>query len=314
MPAEGGVGVAVPVYNGERFLAQTLESVLAAYPVGDLVVVDDGSHDASGQVALAFGPPVRVVRQPHAGIGAARSSALRLVQGEFVLPLDADDLLTPRSIEVRMQVLLARPEVDIVFGQVRNFIECAGGQPLAVDELRPAHVPNAMLVRRDGYERVGSFATGLRVGEALDDAAGSRGRTRRVNRAGTGAVAANTRRQQLAHPTQLDVRVPTGAEGFASFAGVRAPNGMATPAVRERRAAVPEPPPWGAVVGHRTIWPTSLQADLLRATLLGDERALAAWQRIRPRLNVAAMDYSTHALLPRLRSNLIALWGLTMSC
>jgi hypothetical protein len=68
-----------------------------------------------------------------------------------------------------------------------------------------------------------------------------------------------------------------------------------------------EPSPWGAIHGQRTIWPTPLQADLLRATLLADERALQAWGRIRPELDVASMDYVTQALLPALRSNLLAL-------
>ncbi|HEY3885754.1 MAG TPA: nucleotidyltransferase family protein, partial [Vicinamibacterales bacterium] len=75
----------------------------------------------------------------------------------------------------------------------------------------------------------------------------------------------------------------------------------------DRPVRRPEPPPWGAVAGQAAIWPTPLQTDLLRATLLKDERGLAAWRRIRPRLDVAAMDYGTHALLPQLRSNLIAL-------
>jgi hypothetical protein len=69
----------------------------------------------------------------------------------------------------------------------------------------------------------------------------------------------------------------------------------------------PEPPPWGSVPGHHTVWPTPAQADLLRATLLGDERALSAWMRIRPMLDIAAMDYATQAVLPALRSNLLAL-------
>jgi glycosyltransferase involved in cell wall biosynthesis len=169
MSANAVVGVAVPVYNGERFVAQALESVLAqTYPVGDVVVVDDGSDDSSGLVAHGVGAPVRVVRQAHAGIGAARSHALSLVRGDFILPLDADDLLTRRSVEARVKVLMARPEVDIVYGQVRNFTDFVGQEPQPLDELRPAHVPNAMLIRRAGYSRVGPFATGLRVGEALD--------------------------------------------------------------------------------------------------------------------------------------------------
>jgi hypothetical protein len=64
------------------------------------------------------------------------------------------------------------------------------------------------------------------------------------------------------------------------------------------------------VPGHASIWPTPLQTELLRATLLQDERGLAAWRRIRPLLDVSAMDYGTHALLPQLRNNVIAL-GIT---
>jgi len=75
----------------------------------------------------------------------------------------------------------------------------------------------------------------------------------------------------------------------------------------ERPLRREEPPPWGSVAAHASIWPTPLQGDLLRATLLQDERGLEAWRRIRPLLNVAEMDYGTHAMLPRLRANVIAL-------
>lgn len=72
-------------------------------------------------------------------------------------------------------------------------------------------------------------------------------------------------------------------------------------------AAAPPSTPWGAHPGQRTIWPTQLQEDLLRATLLEDERALAAWQRIRPTLEPGTLEHSTQALLPELRRNLTRL-------
>ena len=159
----------MPVYNGERFVAAALRSVLAqSYPISDVVVVDDGSQDASAQVAEDVGARVRVVRRAHAGIGAARSEAMSLVRGEFIVPLDADDLLTAASVECRIDVLLIQPEVDIVYGQVRHFAECEAGRPLALDQPQPAHVPDGMLIRRTGFERVGPFAAGLRMAEALD--------------------------------------------------------------------------------------------------------------------------------------------------
>ena len=163
------VGAAVPVYNGARFIAAALRSVLVqTYRVSDVVVVDDGSHDASGAVAAAVGPPIRVVRQPHAGIGAARSHAVSLVRAEAVVLLDADDLLTPRSVQARMEVLHQRPEIDIVYGQIRSFRELAGDEPVALDQPRPAHTAGAMLVRRSSFERVGPFTPGLRIAEGLD--------------------------------------------------------------------------------------------------------------------------------------------------
>jgi glycosyltransferase involved in cell wall biosynthesis len=163
------VGVALPVYNGERFLAAAIKSVIAqSYPVNDIVVVDDGSDDASRAVARDIGPPVRVVRQSHAGAGVARSRAVSLVRGEFIVMLDADDLLTRRSVESRMQVVRAHADVDIVYGQIRRFAECLDGQPVPLDDPRPAHLPGAMLVRRTGFDRVGPFAAGLRVADGLD--------------------------------------------------------------------------------------------------------------------------------------------------
>jgi glycosyltransferase involved in cell wall biosynthesis len=167
--SEPSVGVAIPVYNGERYLEAAVRSVLAqTHPVDDVIVIDDGSDDASGDIARQIGPPVRVMRRSHAGPGAARSLALSLVRGEFIMPFDADDLLTPSSIEVRMRVLRDRSEVDIVYGHVRTFRELADGRPLPLDDPHPAHVPSAMLIRRAAYQRVGPFAPGLRVAECLD--------------------------------------------------------------------------------------------------------------------------------------------------
>lgn len=163
------VGAAVPVYDGARFIDAALRSVLVqTYPVSDIVVVDDGSGDTSGEVAAAVGPPVRVVRQPHAGIGAARSHAVSLVRAEAVVLLDADDLLTPRSVQARVEVLHQRPEIDIVYGQIRTFQELAGDEPVALDQPRPAHTAGAMLVRRISFERVGPFTPDLRIAEGLD--------------------------------------------------------------------------------------------------------------------------------------------------
>ncbi len=169
MPAEPTVGVVIPAWNAERWLGEALESVLAqVHPPIDIVVVDDGSSDRSAAIGESYGPPVRVMRQENAGIGAARNSGVELVEGELVTFLDADDLLTPTSLACRVEVLMRRPEIDIVFGHVRRFSERLDGRPVALNEAQPGHVPAIMLVRRAALERVGPFLTDTHVAEGLD--------------------------------------------------------------------------------------------------------------------------------------------------
>jgi glycosyltransferase involved in cell wall biosynthesis len=158
------VGVAIPARNAAPYLAEALASVRAqTWPVADVVVVDDGSDDKTADVARAAGPPVRVVSQPALGVGAARTRAAELVEADVVVMLDADDLLTPRSVECRAAVLLERPSVDLVYGQIRCFARIAGGRPVPLDEVRPAPVAGAMMLRRSAFERVGPFRTGIQA-------------------------------------------------------------------------------------------------------------------------------------------------------
>ena len=94
------VSVITPCYNGARFLAQTLASVLEqTRPPLEVLVVDDGSTDDSATIAESFGPPVRVIRQPNQGESVARNRALSEARGTHVLFLDADDLLEKTSLE-----------------------------------------------------------------------------------------------------------------------------------------------------------------------------------------------------------------------
>jgi glycosyltransferase involved in cell wall biosynthesis len=163
------VGVVIPVRDGERWLGEALESVLTqTHPPDDVVVVDDGSSDRSAALAGSYGAAVRVLRQEPQGLGTARNHGLDHVRGELVTLVDADDLLTARSLEWRVAVLRARPEIDLVFGHQRRFARIAGGRPVALDEPRAACSPSAMLVRRAAFHRVGPFLVGVRVSDALD--------------------------------------------------------------------------------------------------------------------------------------------------
>lgn len=94
-----GVSVVIPCRNGERFLAQTIRSVLNQTLAPDeIVVVDDGSTDGTRAMAEAFGPPVRVLSGRAGGAAVARNTGAAAATGRRLMFLDADDLLTPPTL------------------------------------------------------------------------------------------------------------------------------------------------------------------------------------------------------------------------
>jgi glycosyltransferase involved in cell wall biosynthesis len=168
------ISVMIGVYNGAPYLAEAIESVLAqTYEPIELIVVDDGSDDGSGDIAESFGARVHVVRQSRGGNGAARNTAVARANGGHFAFLDADDRFMPRKLERQMEVLRDDPGVDVVFGHVREFISPELPPEVAVRLRPPAaespwQAPNLMLIRRGAFQRVGLFSTSLRVGVTVD--------------------------------------------------------------------------------------------------------------------------------------------------
>jgi glycosyltransferase involved in cell wall biosynthesis len=101
------VSILIPAYNAERSLALTLESTLAqTWTRKEVIVVDDGSKDATVAVARRYeSPTVRVLSQPNQGAAAARNAAFAASQGDFIQWLDADDLLSTNKIAAQMDAL-----------------------------------------------------------------------------------------------------------------------------------------------------------------------------------------------------------------
>jgi glycosyltransferase involved in cell wall biosynthesis len=98
-----GVSIVVPCYNGQTTLAATIESALAENCVSDIVVVDDGSGDGSLAIARSFEPHVRVLSGPNRGVSRARNWGIAETLAEWLIFLDADDLLLPGTVPLRLE-------------------------------------------------------------------------------------------------------------------------------------------------------------------------------------------------------------------
>jgi glycosyltransferase involved in cell wall biosynthesis len=103
---EALVSVIVPAFNAATYIRQTLASVLEqTYRKIEVIVVDDGSSDPTAKIVEEFvarDPRFQLVRQNNAGVGAARNTAIKKARGEYVAPLDADDLWSPQKLETQV--------------------------------------------------------------------------------------------------------------------------------------------------------------------------------------------------------------------
>ena len=101
------VSVIVPIYNGEAFLADCIESVLGqSYPYLELLLADDGSSDRSAEICAQYAlrdARIKFLRLPHSGVSAARNAALAQARGDYFFFLDCDDLLHPEGCAARSQ-------------------------------------------------------------------------------------------------------------------------------------------------------------------------------------------------------------------
>lgn len=159
------VGVVIPVRDGERYLGEAVESVLAqTHSPSDVVVIDDGSADGTVELAQRFAPRVRCLSQTAAGIGAARNRGVAEVGGDLLAFLDADDTWPAQRLERQLAALSTDPRPDLVFGHMEQFVSpeldaAVRSRFVCPEAPQPAALANTMLVPRPVFERVGPFST-----------------------------------------------------------------------------------------------------------------------------------------------------------
>ncbi len=169
----GLISIIVPCYNQGIYLKETIQSALASsYRPIEILLINDGSTDNSLQLAQeleAQHPEVRVLDQANGGVTKARNTGIAAAQGEYILPVDGDDLIAATYIEQGLAILSSRPEVKVVYCQAEKFTETTRKpwklknfslQQLAKDNM----IFVSALFRKTDALAVGGFSEDMQLG------------------------------------------------------------------------------------------------------------------------------------------------------
>jgi glycosyltransferase involved in cell wall biosynthesis len=132
------VSVIMPVYNGELFLKQAIDSLLAqSCQDWELIVIDDGSTDRTPQIIKQYTDKrIKVIRQANRGEAGARNTGLQHITGEYIAFLDADDIYLPNALQDLSSYLDSHPQYAVVFSD--GFIcDQEDKQLMRLTEVRP---------------------------------------------------------------------------------------------------------------------------------------------------------------------------------
>jgi len=161
----------VPVFNGERYLREALESIFQqTYQPLEVIVVDDGSTDGTASILTSYGERIRPLWQPNAGPAAARNLGLAAAQGEFIAFLDADDLWHPEKLTRQMERFQVLASLDLCATHLKCFwtSESQGKraqlQGHRLTHILPGYILQTVLVKRALFARIGQFDTTFRLG------------------------------------------------------------------------------------------------------------------------------------------------------
>ena len=166
------VSVILPTYNRARILEKALKSVFAqTYKDYEVIVIDDGSTDATAEVIAKFGTKIRYFAQSNRGVGAARDRGLQEAHGKYVAFLDDDDTWLPERLEKQIPLLEEKPNLGFVYAMAEVVDDSgtllgnkpAKTHPDTLEELLSGNfIPTLTVMARLEYVRaVGGFDEGL---------------------------------------------------------------------------------------------------------------------------------------------------------
>lgn len=167
------ISIIVPVFNGEKYIGDTLESIMSqVYEKKEIIVVNDGSTDKSEKIIRSL-PKIKYVCQKNAGVPVARNRGLEEAKGEFIAFSDQDDLWKPNKLTDQVNYLMEHPEVEYVISMRKTVLE-EGVEPPGwlkkelLDSENIDHSPSSLLARKSVFKKVGIFNPDLENASDVD--------------------------------------------------------------------------------------------------------------------------------------------------
>lgn len=168
------VSVIMPVFNGEKYIRESIESVLSQdYSPIELIVINDGSTDGTSQILASLGMYFTYLVQENKGTAATRNRGVDKSKGEFIAFIDQDDIWKKGKISLQYDLLSNDKHLDMVLSHL-EFIYTYGKErirqtsPGSTSQYIPGYTPSAMLIRKKSYFKVGYFDQGWLIGEWVD--------------------------------------------------------------------------------------------------------------------------------------------------
>lgn len=156
------VSVIVPVFNGEQFIADALDSIFAqSYTAIQVIVADDGSTDDTARIAQSY-PDVAYEYQTNQGQAAAMNVGLKHARGDFLAFIDADDIWVPEKLSLQVEFLEKNPAVDMVIGRTQNFLDRKAELPARITkdispDIQALLILGSLLARKRVFHKIGNF-------------------------------------------------------------------------------------------------------------------------------------------------------------
>lgn len=177
------VSIVIASYNSADFLKATIGSCLGqTTPPKEIILIDDGSTDATPDVCQEFSDRISYLRVENGGVSAARNKGASMASGDWLLFLDSDDILLPTAIELLLETVAGKP-CGVAYGmvlqrmentlepRVSGFAYCVGDPPLPAQRnfRRSAIItPGSAVVKRSLFEKTGGFIPGYEPMEDRD--------------------------------------------------------------------------------------------------------------------------------------------------